>query len=83
MGAFSLLICLVDANRFVLLNFFTLLQRQFGPPENWAKPLPKNAKSPLPLDARRSKTSLLKLDSFTFSSVFKEAIAILWRVHEF
>ena len=29
-GAFSLLICLVDANRFVLLNLFTLLQRQFA-----------------------------------------------------
>ena len=29
-GAFSLLICLVDANKFVLLNFFTLLQRQFA-----------------------------------------------------
>ena len=29
-GAFSLLIRLVDANKFVLLNFFTLLQRQFA-----------------------------------------------------
>ena len=29
-GAFSPLICLVDANKFVLLNFFTLLQRQFA-----------------------------------------------------
>ena len=30
-------------------------------PETWTKPLPTNAKSPLPVDERRSQMSLLKL----------------------
>ena len=30
-------------------------------PENWAKPLPKHAKSPLQVDVSRSKMSFLKL----------------------
>ena len=48
--AFSLLICL-DANKFVLLSFFTII----------AKSLYKNAKSPLPVKVRYSKTPLLQL----------------------
>ena len=44
-----------EAAKFVLLSFFTLIEticRYFG-----TKPLPKNAKRPLPVDARCSKTS--------------------------
>ena len=50
---FSLFICL-DANKFVLLSFFCL-------PESFNQSLPRDAKSPLPVEVRRSKTLLLKL----------------------
>ena len=40
----------LDAPKFV---FLSVLKR-------WAKPLSKNEKRPLPVDVRRSKTSLLK-----------------------
>ena len=56
--AFSLFICL-DANKFVLLSFFSLIRRIY--PRVSTKPLPNDAKSPLPVDVRRSKTLLLKL----------------------
>jgi len=56
--AFSLQICL-DATKFVLSSFFTLMTTIC--PNIWAKTLPKNVKSPLPVDVRRSKTPLLKL----------------------
>ena len=56
--AFSLFICL-DTTKFVLLSVFspikTLYQRVS------TKPQPNAAKSPLPVDVRRSKTLLLKL----------------------
>ena len=55
---FSLYICL-DANKFVLLSFFSLMKRIYPRVSN--KPLPNNAKGPLPVDARRSTTLLLKL----------------------
>ena len=56
--AFSLFICL-DANKLVLLSFFSLLKTIY--PRVSTKPLPNDAKSPLPVDVRRSKALLLKL----------------------
>ena len=56
--AFFLVICL-DAIRFSLLTFFSLLKTIY--PRVLTKPLPNNAKSPLPVDVRRSKTLLLKV----------------------
>ena len=56
--AFSLFICL-DANKLVLLSFFSLLKTIY--PRVSTKPLPNDAKSPLPVDVRSSKTLLLKL----------------------
>ena len=56
--AFSLFICL-DANKLVLLSFFSLFKTIY--PRVSTKPLPNDAKSPLPVDVRCSKTLLLKL----------------------
>ena len=56
--AFSLFICL-DANKFVLLSFFSLIKTIYQRVST--KPLSNDAKSPLPVDVRRSKTQLLKL----------------------
>ena len=56
--AFSLLICL-DANKFVLLSFFTIIDTIY--PKIGAKSLYKNAKSPLLVKVRYSKTPLLQL----------------------
>ena len=50
---FSLFIYL-DANKFVLLAFFSLIKTIH--PRFSTKPLPNDAKSPLPVDVRRSKT---------------------------
>ena len=50
---FSLFICL-DANKFVLLSFFSLMKTIH--PRASTKPLPNDAKSPNPVDVRRSKT---------------------------
>ena len=55
---FSLFICL-DANKFVLLSFFSLIKRIYPRVSN--KPLLNDAKGPLPVDFRRSTTLLLKL----------------------
>ena len=55
---FSLFICL-DANKFVLLSFYSLMKRIYPRVSN--EPLPNNAKGPLPVDVRRSTTLLLKL----------------------
>ena len=57
-AAFSLFICL-DANKLVLMSFFSLLKTIYARVST--KPLPNDAKSPLPVDVRRSKTLLLKL----------------------
>ena len=57
---FSLPICL-DSSKFVLLSFFSLIKTIR--PRVSTKPLPNDAKSPLPVDVRRSKTLLLKLPS--------------------
>ena len=54
----SLLICL-DATKFVLLDFFTLIKTIYL--KIWTKPLPKNAKSPLPVYVLLLKASLLKI----------------------
>ena len=51
--AFSLFICL-DANKLVLLSFFSLLKTIY--PRVSTKSFPSDAKSPLPVDVRRSKT---------------------------
>ena len=50
---FSLLICL-DANKFVLLSFFSLIKTIY--PRVSTEPLPNDAKSSLPVDVRRSKS---------------------------
>ena len=55
--AFFLFICLEDI-KFSLLTFFSLLKTIY--PRVLTKPLPNDAKRPLPVDVRRSKTSLLK-----------------------
>ena len=59
---FSLFICL-DANKFVLLSFFSLMKRIYPRVSN--KPLPNDAKGRLPVDVRRSTTLLLKLSNRT------------------
>ena len=56
--AFSLFIYL-DANKLVLLSFFSLFKAIY--PRVSTKPLSNDAKSPLPVDIRRSTTLLLKL----------------------
>ena len=56
--AFFLFIRL-DAIKFSLLTFFSLLKTIYL--RVLTKPLPNDAKSPLPVDVRRSKTLLLKL----------------------
>ena len=55
---FSLFICL-DTTKFVLLSFISLIKTIYLRVSN--KPQPNAAKSPLPVDVRRSKTLLLKL----------------------
>ena len=63
---FFILVCL-DATKFLLLNVFTRIQTICL--KIWASLLPKSAKHPLPVDVRRSKTSLLK--SSTVNSVLR------------
>ena len=53
----------LDAPKFVFLSVLTIIETSC--PKRWAKPLSKNEKRPLPVDVRRSKTSLLK---FTIAS---------------
>ena len=62
--AFSLFICL-DANKLVLLSFFSLLKTIY--PRVSTKSFPSDAKSPLPVDVRRPKTLLLKLPIVSIS----------------
>ena len=66
----SLFICL-DANKFVLLNFFSLIKTIDLRVST--KPLPNDAKSPLPVDVRRSKTLLLKLPIYARRAVNSHA----------
>ena len=51
---------------------FFLLQRRFA--ENWGKPLPKDAKSPLPVYERRSRSVMLKLPIDPLHSFFNEIL---------
>ena len=46
----------LDAPKFVFLSVLTIIETSC--PKKWAKPLSKNEKKPLPVDVRRSKTSL-------------------------
>ena len=55
---FSLTICL-DAKKLVLISFFSLIRTIYLRVST--KPPPNDAKRPLPVDVRRSKTLLLKL----------------------
>ena len=71
--AFSLLICL-GANKFVLLSFFSLIKTIYRRVST--KPLPNDAKSPLPVDFRRSKTPLLKLPNETLLTRFRIQIYV-------
>ena len=66
--AFSLFICL-DANKFVLLSFFSLIKTIY--PRVSTKPLPCDGKSPLPVDVRRSKKLLIKLPSEVFQLIIE------------
>ena len=65
-GAFFLFICL-DAIKFSLQTFFSLLKTIY--PRVSTKPLLIDAKSPLPVDVRRSKTLLLKLPNLMWNKV--------------
>ena len=49
----------LNATKFVFLSVFTIIEAIC--PKIWAKRRPKMKKRPLPVDVRRSKTSLLKL----------------------
>ena len=59
---FSLLMSL-DATVFVLLSVLILIETIC--PKMWSKLRLKSAKNPIPVDVRRSKTSLLKLPNIT------------------
>ena len=72
--AFSLSVCL-DASRFSLLSIFTLIQTIC--PRLWQKPPSKNARSPLPLDVRRSKTSDVALTGVTS---FENSLKKYWLI---
>ena len=50
------------APKFVFLSVLTIIETSY--PKRWAKPLSKNETRPLPVDVRRSKTSLLKFRSW-------------------
>ena len=65
---FSLTICL-DAKKFVLLSFFSLIRTIYLRVST--KPPPNDAKRPLPVDVRRSKTLLLKLPNKSNSPQYK------------
>ena len=60
---FSLFICL-DTTKFVLLSFFSPIKMIYLRVST--RPQPRAAKSPLPVDVRRSKTLLLKLPIMSY-----------------
>ena len=64
---FLLLICL-DGTKFVFLSNFSLIETIC--PKIWSKSRPKIAKIPLPVEVRRSKTSLLKLPGNVVTTSF-------------
>ena len=71
--AFFLFICL-DANKFVFLTFFSLTKTSY--PRVSTKPLPNDAKSPFPVDVRRSKTLLLTRRTSKGSEAFSLFICL-------
>ena len=78
--AFFLFICLEDI-KFSLLTFFSLLKTIY--PRVLTKPLPNDPKSPLPVDVRRSKRSLLKFPNThdrNASSISTETLCDLIRM---
>ena len=77
---FSLLICL-DATKFVFLSVFTL--KETICPRICSKSRPISAKTPLPVDVRRSKTSLLKLCCGVgiVQSLFTLLYHVMWWLH--
>ena len=54
----------LDANKFVLLSVFSLNTINLRVSTN---PLPNDAKSPLPVDVRRSQTQFLKVAEHSFA----------------
>ena len=75
--ALSLFICL-DANKLVLLSFFSLLKTIY--PRVSTKPLPNDAKSPLPVDVRPSKTLLLKLPNRTLLGTLSLLLLVITKL---
>ena len=74
---FSLTICL-EAKKFVLLSFFSLIRTIYLRVST--KPLPNDAKRPLPVDGRRSKTLLLKLPNIVLGSMRERGVR-WWCLH--
>ena len=78
--AFFLFICL-DAIKFSSLTFFSLLKTIY--PRVLTKPLPNDAKSPVPVDVRRSKTLLLKFSTKPRATAFGSQLLMIvppyWR----
>ena len=70
------LICL-DITQFVLLSCFILIETI--DPKHWAKPLPKLAKSPFPVDVRCLKKHLHKLPNLKALISFTRFFSI-WEV---
>ena len=71
----------LDANELVLVSFFSLITTIY--PRVSTKPLPNDAKSPPPVDVRRSKTLLRKLPIkiLTWLRGFRDRIANFSRLH--
>ena len=74
--AFSLFIRL-DTTKFVLLSFFSPIKTIYLRVST--KPQPNAAKSPLPVDVRRSKTLLLKLPNVTRNGTGNEKTHEKWK----
>ena len=73
--AFSLFICL-DTTKFVLLSFFSPIKTIYLRVST--KPQPNAAKSPLPVDVRRSKTLMMTAFHFKVVSLHHVRMALNW-----
>ena len=73
---FSLLTCLDDI-KFVFLSFFTVIEAIWL--KICAKPPSKFEKRPLPVDVRRSKTSLLKVPTIRLSPLQRFDGTFVWK----
>ena len=71
----------LDANKFVLVSFFSLITTIY--PRVSTKPLPNDAKSPPPVDVRRSNTLFRKLPIkiLTWLRGFRDRMANFSRLH--